>query len=188
MGQKGVGEIVLFGDSLTSAQVATNRLLGLVSPRWKIVNAGNGGDGYAALLARISDVTARKLAEWAVVLCGINDICGGRTANQIKAGLQAVYDLIFLAGIAVCAQTITPWGASAFWNAGRQAVTDEVNYWVMHEALRVAVRMDVYTLFESPADTLNSAYDNGDGLHLNALGSAKLQSADYSMMELRRFM
>jgi lysophospholipase L1-like esterase len=179
-----INEVYLLGDSLTyGASYATQLATSLGTLWWGIANRGVGGDTTTQMAARIqTDVIAMGDAKYIVIFGGVNDVVGDVAAATIEANLQATYTAAHNAGIKVIAVTITPFKGHASWTAGRQAILDTVNSWILSSATNIDYKVDAYSALEDPAtpDTLLPTYDDGEHLHLSAVGDAALGAAIYN--------
>lgn len=116
------------------------------------------------------------LAKTCVMNGGINDIVQDATLETMQTRLNANIAALRAADIIPVVLCVGPWKAHASWSAGRQTVTDAYNAWLL--ARTDILTVDIYAPLEDPstADTLLAAYDNGDGLHPSAAGSAVIQA------------
>lgn len=177
--------IVLFGDSITELQVETNVLLNNLGLPWAVLNIGHGGEHVENMLAwHLAEIAAIPNKNTVIVLGGVNNLVVDDTAAFIEGVLQTIYDALHTMGVKVVAQTILPFKNYINWTAGRQVVADAVNAWIMATALNVDTRMDLFSVFEDPAnpDELLPAYDSGDGLHPNLAGYDRLQLEDFNLI------
>jgi len=112
--------------------------------------------------------------------CGVNDIAGSRTWNQVSADLDAIYALCGTVPMFVDeilpdtnfndtqAATIRTFNANyAAWAVCKDTVRI-VPCWSALGQTRVATGL---------GDDLNSAYDSGDGVHPNAAGAAVIAAS-----------
>lgn len=121
------------------------------------------------MLARFStDVLSD--GDYVIVWGGINSVRADVSAASIISDLQDMYDVAHAMGMIVIAVNISPFKTSIYWTSGRQAVLDTVNSWI--STSDADYKIDVYSPLESSSssDTLLSAYDSGDHLHLSAYG------------------
>lgn len=168
--------IYTLGDSITLGFGATQyndiqRELGrLLGSLWKVNNNGVSGNTTAQMLARLNtDILDHGDAEYVVVWGGINDAYQAVAEATTEANLQAIYTAIHNAGAKVISLNISPSKSNAGWSAAVQTRVDTVNTWIASTATNIDYKIDVYTTLEDVADTLNAAYDGGDGLHINTV-------------------
>ena len=145
---------------------------------WNAVTAQKLDEGFACWNLGIGYARANDLATggaWmyklkhndACVLCmGVNDICRGRTAEEIKADLSHIVDLLHQAGQTVVVQTVPPFN----YTEERITVWQEVNRFIRDElSQRVALVFDDAALLKQDADHPWNARFGG---HPNAEGCA----------------
>lgn len=136
---------------------------------YKYHNKGISGNTTAQMLARFDqDIIIDSDGNYAVILAGTNDLLSA-TEQDIKDNLQAMYNKADSVGMTIVACTIFPYNGLT---APNQTKLDNVNSWILNDALNVDYRLDTYTLVEDPGtpDTILPAYDFGDGVHLNTTG------------------
>lgn len=169
--QEGFGTAPMIGDSLTNGIAPafnTNAASTLA-----LTNSGVGGDTLAQIQARLSSVIAGK--RWVVIQGGINDLVSADASTNaaMEATMTAMINTCLSAGVTPVLVNVGPWKNQASWDATKQGYTDVYNAWLASYASTNSLPFfDMYSLMESPADTLNAAYDSGDGLHPNATGYA----------------
>lgn len=157
------------GDSLTYDGRYISKLQGNLNDRYRILNKGINGNTTAQMLARFA-TDILPTGKYVIIWGGVNSVRADVSAASIESDLQAMYDAAHVMGLVIVAINITPIKTSIYWTSGRQTVLDAVNAWVM--ASDADYKIDAYSLLESSAgsDTLLSAYDSGDHLHLSAAG------------------
>ncbi len=157
------------GDSLTYDGQYIGKLQGNLNDRYRIFNKGVNGNTTAQMLTRFA-TDILSTGKYVVIWGGVNSVRTDVSAASIESDLQAMYDAAHGMGQTVVAINITPIKTSAYWTSGRQTVLDAVNAWIM--ASDADYKIDAYSLLESSAgsDTLLSAYDSGDHLHLSTAG------------------
>ena len=157
------GTIVLFGDSITDGRCSTRDDNLIVQPnlyqRWGdvlarrlaelpanqakgISNQGiagnrvlNRGNGPSALERLQRDVLDRAGATHVVFFEGTNDITGGFTAEQIKAGTISIIDAVHNAGMKIIGVTVIPRGrVGAGWSLAMEQERLALNAWMRAEA------------------------------------------------------
>ena len=164
---KASGTVVLLGDSITDGRCSTRdpvtgnipadeynrwgdvlaaRLHALYGDRAPAVAieaiAGNrvvlpNGNGPAAVLRLDNDVLARAGLSAVIFYEGTNDITGGATTDQLKAGLQEVIDRVHAKGVPVYGGTVVPRGRPApltGWTGPMEKVKLETNHWIHTDA------------------------------------------------------
>lgn len=138
--------VCLLGDSITAFNLTVdssqytfnptgyftwaNVLLGSRLELLNITDGGGGvgGDKTSDMLARVEGDVIGFNPGWCIVLGGVNDI-PSRTAAQIKADLQAIYENCLNADINVVA--ITFWeNTTASWTDAQRAAWLDVNQWI----------------------------------------------------------
>ena len=170
------------GDSLTSGGEWPARLAFLLGPDWPVsVRAVPGRTAAQVALDIQTDIMKWKDARVAVVLAGVNDAAMGLSAASIKTALQATYSVLDAAGIYTLGVQILPWKGTGTWNAATQAVTDDVNTWMLTAAGLDGV-VQAYAPLGDPADpaALLPLYDSGDHTHLSPEGYEKLGDLVYA--------
>lgn len=170
------------GDSLTLNGGWPARLALLLGPDWPVVVRGVPGRTAAQIALDINtDVIKWNDARVAVVFAGVNDAAMGLSAASIKTALQATYSALDAAGISVLAVEILPWKGTGTWNAETQAVTVDVNAWML-TATGIDGVVLAYVPMGNPADpaALLPLYDSGDHTHLSPEGNEKLGDLVYA--------
>ena len=183
----GRNRIVFVGDSITELQLGATPLKLLVKSPWIVVNNGISSHTTTMILARIENSLLQPNVNCIILLVGVVDIINGIGSAAIIANLQAIYTLIKSYNVTLVVETILPWKNSGWWNAARQIITDDVNSWIITQALNCDFKLDMYSVMEDGAnpDCLLPAYDSGDGLHPNNVGFAIMQSYLYNNITWR---
>jgi lysophospholipase L1-like esterase len=133
-----------------------------------------GGLGPAAVNRFDRDVLNQNGVRWLIVFEGVNDI-GGDTSGTIATNLIAAYTQFInkahAQNIRAYGATITPFGGNSYYTTAHEAARQTVNTWIRTNNLYDAV-IDFDAVVRDPVTLTNllSAYDSGDGLHLNPLG------------------
>jgi lysophospholipase L1-like esterase len=146
-----------------------------------------GGLGPAAVNRFDRDVINQSGARWLIVFEGVNDI-GGDPKGTIATNLIAAYTRFIVKahvhGIAAYGATITPFGGSGYFSVSHEASRQMVNAWIRTNNLYDGV-IDFDAAVRDPVSLtkLRSAYNSGDGLHLNATGYQAMADA----IDLRLF-
>jgi len=165
--------IYFMGDSFTSADVFPAAVItNLGSGVWSEVNFGITGQTTTQMVARFYEVSIAD-AEYVVILGGANDLQGGLVAaTTITNNLQIMATAAKNAGAKVIMLTTTPFATNAGWTAGAQTIQNTVNTAITSTAgiANVDYRIDIYTGLGAGTNTLQPAYNSGDGLHPNTTG------------------
>jgi lysophospholipase L1-like esterase len=185
--------VVTLGDSITDGRGSTTdgndrwpddlaQLLNANTPTAgvAVVNMGIGGGGIfgglgpAAVNRFNRDVLNQSGVRWLIVFEGVNDI-GGDGNGTIATNLIAAYTQ-FIAkahahNIVAYGVTITPFGGNSYFTVSHEASRQAVNAWIRTNNLYDGV-IDFDAVVRDPVTLTNllSAYDSGDGLHLNPTG------------------
>jgi lysophospholipase L1-like esterase len=140
-------------------------------PEWEVINQGINGQRSDQIRARFdNDVVARKPAV-VIIIAGVNDVYQGRSADQVKNDLAAMYSRAQSAGIEVIAGSIIPFNTAT---PDQNARMHEINDWIRSQA---GVRfVDTRAAVAAPGrpDMLVSS---PDGLHPDAAGYEKMAGA-----------
>lgn len=185
--------VVVLGDSITDGRGSTtdgnNRWPDDLAQRLQanaptagvaVVNMGIGGGGIyhglgpAAVNRFDRDVLGQNGVYWLILFEGVNDI-GGDSTGAIAPKLIAAYTRFInqshSRNIRAYGATITPFGGNGYFSLGHEASRQAVNAWIRTNNLCDAV-IDFDAAVRNPVTLTNllSAYDSGDGLHLNPLG------------------
>jgi lysophospholipase L1-like esterase len=184
------GAIVTLGDSLTDGRGSTtdrnNRWPDELAKRLHtnaptagvaVLNMGIGGNGVfgglgPSALARFErDVLDQNGARWLILFEGVNDIGGGASAESLTNAYAHFVDKAHARNLRAYGATITPFGGHAYYTPAHEAVRQAVNTWIRTSGKFDAV-IDFDAVVRNPVTLTNllSAYDTGDGLHLNPAG------------------
>lgn len=166
-----VGDSLTFGTGVEEGYGYPTALESLLTG-WNTLNFGISGQKTSDILLRFNSDILETSAEYVIIWAGINDINHDVSSTTIKSNLQAMYTIAHNAGIKVIALTLAPEKGYTAWSSARQSVIDEINTWINETALYIDHKIDTYSLLEDSgnADTLQSAYDSGDHLHLSQAG------------------
>ena len=152
-----------------------------------VVNMGIGGGGIfgglgpAALNRFDRDVLNQSGVRYLIVFEGVNDI-GGDVNGTIATNLIAAYTQFITKAhahnIAAYRATITPFGGNSYFTVSHEASRQTVNAWIRTNNLYDGV-IDFDAVVRDPVTLTNllSAYDSGDGLHLNPTGYQVMANA-----------
>ncbi|MBU0601122.1 MAG: hypothetical protein KKD25_01820 [Gammaproteobacteria bacterium] len=173
----------LFGDSrlvvsmplntthrsfVNQANVMMNQAMNIV------VNAAVGGQGTAAMLARIdADLLSYKLTD-VIMLAGTNDIANGSGASVAIANLTAMYDKILARGIRLFACLEYP-ANSVYTDATKREALHRINQ-AIRDYAATHPQVIVVDLFGRLIDATSATGDqianaSYDGIHLSILGA-----------------
>ena len=191
------GAIVTLGDSITDGRGSTtdgnNRWPDALARRLStnaptagvaVVNMGIGGNGVFRGLgpsaqARFDrDVLSQSGARWLIVFEGVNDIAGGASAERLTNAYAQFVDKAHARNLRAYGATITPFGGNRYYTRAHEAVRQVVNDWI-----RTSGKFDAVIDFDKAVrdsvtlTNLLSAYDTGDGLHLNPDGYRAMAGA-----------
>ncbi|MGA2383200.1 MAG: SGNH/GDSL hydrolase family protein [Gemmatimonadales bacterium] len=163
-----------------------------------VLNAGIGGNriladglGPAALSRLTRDVLDQSGVRWVIVLEGVNDIGGTRSAaaaDSVATGLIAAYGRMIAAaharGLRIYGATILPFGGSFYDGPGHEEARQRVNKWIRTGGAFNAV-IDFDAVVRDPADPhrLRPNADSGDHLHPGEEGYRMMADA----IDLRLF-
>jgi lysophospholipase L1-like esterase len=143
-------------------------------PAWEVINQGINAQRSDAIAARFDqDVIALK-PTIVVIIAGVNDVYQGRTVEQVKDQLRAMYRAARRAGIIVIAGSIIPYDTAT---PEQNARMHEINDWI-HDQDRVGLVtfVDTRAAVAAPGhpDMLASS---PDGLHPDAAGYRRMANA-----------
>ena len=189
--------IVVLGDSLTDGRGSTtdrnNRWPDQFALRLStnpptanlaVINMGIGGNGVfhglgPSAQARFErDVLNQSAARWLIFFEGVNDIGGGASAQSLTNAYAAFVDRAHARNLRAYGATITPFGGNGYYTTEHEATRQTVNAWIRNSAKFDAV-IDFDAVVRHPMTLTNllSAYDSGDGLHLNPAGYRAMADA-----------
>jgi lysophospholipase L1-like esterase len=200
--------VVTLGDSITDGRGSTtdgnNRWPDDFAQRLNanpptsavaVVNMGIGGNGIfgglgPAAIARFDrDVLNQNGVRWLIIFEGVNDIGGASTSGSatLATNLIAAYTQ-FVAkaharNILAYGATITPFGGNGYFTPAHEAARQTVNTWFRTNSLCDGL-LDFDAVVRDPVTLTNlqSAYNSGDGLHLNPTGyQAMANSIDLTL-------
>ncbi|WP_066943928.1 SGNH/GDSL hydrolase family protein [Streptomyces lushanensis] len=196
----GTGAVVALGDSITdgaSSTADTNRrwpdfLAGRLrndpgSTLKGVANEGISGNkvlsdgaGVSALKRLDRDVLSQRGLRTVILLEGVNDIKAtpAPTAAQLIDGYRRIIDRSHAAGVCVAGATVLPYEGWFEWNAGGEAIRQEVNAFIRSSGAFDAV-VDFDAALKDPAAPakIRPAYDSGDHLHPNDAGMKAMADA-----------
>jgi lysophospholipase L1-like esterase len=142
-----------------------------------VINMGIGGNGIYVGLgpsanARFDrDVLNQSGARWAIIFEGVNDIGGGTSGASLITAYQQYATKAHSRNIRVYGATITPFGGNGYYTPAHETERQTANAWIRTNNFYDAV-IDFDAIVRNPVTLTNlqSAYDSGDGLHLNPTG------------------
>lgn len=182
--------VVTLGDSITDGRGSTTdgndrwpddlaqRLIANASTtNVAVVNMGIGGNGIFGGLGPSAqrrfdrDVLNQSGVHWVIIFEGVNDIGGGTTETTITNALAQFVDKAHARNLLAYGATITPFGGNGYYTPAHEAAREAVNNWIRTSGKYDAV-IDFDAVVRNPVTLTNlqSAYDSGDGLHLNPAG------------------
>jgi lysophospholipase L1-like esterase len=182
--------VVTLGDSITDGRGSTmdgndrwpddlaRRLIANAPTAGVAVdNMGIGGNGIfgglgpAAVNRFDRDVLNQSGVRWVIVFEGVNDIGGGTTETTITNTLAQFVDKAHARNRLAYGATITPFGGNSYYTPAHEAARQAVNNWIRTSGKYDAV-IDFDAMVRDPVTLTNllSAYNSGDGLHLNPAG------------------
>lgn len=192
--------LVILGDSITDGRGSTtdknNRWPDNLAQRLNtnaptaevaVVNMGIGGNGIfgglgpAAVKRFDRDVLGQNGANWLIVFEGVNDI-GGSRSETVATNLIAAYTQFaaeaHVHGLIAYDATITPFGGNHYYTSSHETARQAVNAWIRTNNCYDGV-IDFDAAVRDPAAFTNllSAYNSGDGLHLNPAGYRAMANA-----------
>lgn len=110
--------------------------------------------------------------------CGINDIFGDATSEQLIRGLNEMIDRTKKQHLKVAICTVTPFGKSHFFTDEREKVRQEVNQWIRSNA-QTDLIIDLDRTLADPQEPTQMLhiYDSGDKAHPNDDGNKAIAEA-----------
>jgi lysophospholipase L1-like esterase len=189
--------VAILGNSITDGRGSTtnlqNRWPDILSERLLndsstqevgVLNMGIGGNcvlsgglGPTAVKRYDRDIINQNGVRWAIVLEGVNDIGGVRSAaaattmanNLITAYKQMIVEA-HANNIRIYGATITPFKGNGYYNQYSESCRETVNQWIRAKGNYDAC-IDFDKVMRNPQDTLSlvTTYQN-DGLHPTAAG------------------
>ncbi len=194
--------VVTLGDSITDGRGSTtdgnNRWPDDLAQRLSVNaptagtavdNMGIGGGGIfgglgPAAVARFDrDVLNQGGVRWLVVFEGVNDIGGATDSSSpaLATNLIAAYTQFInkahARNIRAYGATITPFGGNSYFTTAHEAARQAVNTWIRTNNLYDAVIDFDAVVRDATGTNLLSAYNSGDGLHLNPAGYQAMANA-----------
>ena len=201
--------VVVLGDSISDGRGSTTdgndrwpdalaRRLSTNAPTAAVavVNMGIGGNaifgglGPAAVARFDRDVLNQSGVHWLIVFEGVNDIGGASDSGSpaLAANLIVAYSQFIgkahARNLLAYGATITPFGGNSYYTTAHEAARQTVNTWIRTNNLYDGViDFDLAVRDQNAQTNLLSAYNSGDGLHLNPAGYQAMANA----IDLTRF-
>jgi len=183
------GPSTCFGQDLRWTDDLARRVSGRVGgAQYAVVNEGISGttssprcssddlDGMARL---DRDVLALSGVAGVIFYYGTNDVANGCSANTILASYRSIFTQLRDAGVKIFVTPITP---RPGYNATQNQHRATVNAWVRQGGdcsgwCDGVVDFDAVLQDPANANSINPAYDNGDGIHANVAGQQAIADA-----------
>ena len=174
----GLHQVSLLGDSMSAGSTYRVELEDLLGVGNVVQKFGYKGKQTGYVLDKVHKAMASQPTD-VVVLCGVNDLAAGHTAQHVINNLNAIYTEIAVTSphTRIIGVTLTPWGSH---HLGRnlQVETDTVNHWIKFMA-PVDAAVDTSVLSDG-AGNLHPELGGADGLHLNGQGQIALAMVVYN--------
>ncbi|MGB2867617.1 MAG: GDSL-type esterase/lipase family protein, partial [Bacteroidota bacterium] len=148
-----------------------------------------GGLGPTGISRFDRDILNQNGVRWAIVLEGVNDIGGVKSAaaattiaNNLIAAYKQMVVKAHAKNIRIYGGTIMPFNGNSYYNQYSEACRDTVNQWIRAEGNYDAC-IDFDKVMRNPLDTtrLVSSYQN-DGLHPDVAGHKTMgESVDLNL-------
>jgi alpha-N-arabinofuranosidase len=153
-----------------------------------VINLGIGGNcvvrggmGPTALSRFNRDVISQNGVKWLIILEGINDIGGLKSADAVpqlvqdlKIGYMQIIDKAHANGIKVYGATLLPFGKSGYDTEYRQVARDSINNWIRNSGMFDAVIDFDNAMRDSVHLRMLQSQFQGDFLHPNEEGYKKM--------------
>jgi lysophospholipase L1-like esterase len=185
--------VVALGDSITDGRGSTtngnNRWPDAFASRLRangltkvaVLNAGIGGNavtsgglGPTALTRFSRDVLGQSGRRWVIIFEGVNDIGAGVSSSTLTNAYGTMISQARAQGLLVYGATITPFGSNSYYTPATESVRQSVNTYIRSGAFDAFIDFDAAVRDTSNPPRLQTAYDSGDGLHLNPTGYQRL--------------
>jgi lysophospholipase L1-like esterase len=186
--------IVILGDSITDGRGSTTngndrwaddlakRLQGnAATAKVAVMNQGIGGNAVTSgglgptAQARYSrDVLGQSGVRWVIIFEGVNDLGAGVSAASITAVFDKLISQAHAQNLLVYGATITPFAGNSYYSVANETNRQAVNTYVKSGKFDGFIDFDAAVRDTSNPPKLQSAYDSGDGLHLNPAGYQKM--------------
>ena len=131
-------------------------------PQWKVTNRGINGERSDEILARLEKDIATFKPEMVIILAGVNDLYQGRSAENVKAYLTRMYQIITQRKLKVVACTILPYNSA---DGIVQKSIRDVNDWIRRTSeSHEYIFCDTFQAVEDPSHPFHLK-ETPDGLH-----------------------
>ena len=134
----------------------------------------SGGLGPTGLSRYSRDVLGQSAVRWAIIFEGVDDIGAGVSASTLTSAYDTLIAQARANGLRVYGATITPFGSNSYYTPAHETVRQTVNTYIRSGKFDAFLDFDAAVRDASSPPRLQSAYDSGDGLHLNPAGYQRL--------------
>jgi lysophospholipase L1-like esterase len=196
--------VVILGDSITDGRGSTtnanDRWPDALAQRLQanasttaigVINKGIGGNnvlsdglGPPATARFEADVLKQSGARWLIVFEGVNDLGtatatgAATTTSSLIAAYQQFVSKAHAANMLAFGATILPFKGHSYYTPEHETARTTVNDWIRKPGnFDAVIDLDAVARDAAQPDTVASAYDSGDHLHLNPTGYKKLADA-----------
>jgi len=136
-------------------------------PEWTVLNRGVNGETAEEVRARLPRDVLGAHPAYAIILAGVNDIFGGRSAESVERHLAAMYADVLDAGIVPVAATVLPYNEATPRTSGSILT---LNAWIENLTKVLGILFcDTHAAVADPADS-NRLRGTPDGLHPDVAG------------------
>ena len=144
-------------------------------PEWRVLNRGVDGERSDQIAGRFERDVLAYSPRVAVIIAGVNDVYQGRSAPEVIARLESMYDRARAAGVAVVAGTIVPYNTAT---AGQNDQMRAINAWIAEQAGRDSnvLAVDTRAAVAAPGNPDQLAA-SPDGLHPDVDGYRRMAEA-----------
>ena len=132
------------------------------------------------------DVLKQSGVRWLIVFEGVNDLAEGVLASDLIGAYQQFVSKAHGAGLLAFGATILPFKGHAYYSVEHEMARTTVNDWIRQPGnFDATIDLDAAVRDPAKPDTLLTAYDSSDHLHLNPAGYKKLaQTVDLMRFEM----
>ena len=174
-------KILAVGDSITadpkSHAVQLQQLTGIPLERVALINQKTAW--------MYDQIKTRKLKSEGftdlVVLGGVNDIQGGKSASDVEENLTLIYQKAKSEGMRVIALTITPFKPYGAWTSAKHDTLMSVNNWIKAGGGgKIDIVVDAYQIIVKPTDAqkVDDTRFGDNPIHFNAAGHAAIAAEE----------